>query len=207
MKSGKLIVPLSALLLFSSFFFPGCAPVEDSPGEDPGPTVSGTLSVEMEYEKSPVFLSGTFSGNRGVYIWVTDKEGKYIDTIQQYYDPFRSRKSRWRDDNPLNWIEATGREYSLDGVTSASIHGDETGTYLSEDWDCLDSEESPIPQDTYQVWIDVTTHDQWSVGSGDYIGDPPKLFSGEINLGSEDSTAEITGDAEFPTITVYFINE
>ena len=199
------------MLLLISFIFPtlfGCPPVT----EDTGPVVSGTLSVAVDYEISPIYLETDYPGNRGVYIWVTDAEGNYVDTVQQYHDPFRSKKSRWRDDNPLNWINATGREYSLDGVTAASIQGSESGSYLSQEWDCrysdINGEESRIEPGTYTVFVEITTHDQISVGSGDYFGDDPMLFSGSILLDSTDQTAVIEGDGEhsneFPSITAAF---
>ena len=181
---------------------PGCN--SDEVPKDP---VHGVLSAAVEYNQSPVYLAGDFSGNRGVYIWITDRDSIYIDTVQQYHDPSRSLKSRWRDDNPLNWIKATGREYSLDGVTAASMSGDESGIYESQEWDCYDSDGEEISQGEYRVWVEITTHDQLSLGSGDYIGDDPKLFSGEVDLSSESTTAYIEGDEEITGISIEYINE
>ncbi|MDC7221497.1 MAG: DUF2271 domain-containing protein [Spirochaetales bacterium] len=109
------------------------------------------LYVELSFNDS------TYA--KGVYIWVEDSNGDYIDTIRQYGGVGGSSytSSRFYDDDCNDWQNAAGETSDLvtDGVSGATVWTSLT----SETWDMTDSDGNSIAAGDYQLQVEVTYHD------------------------------------------------
>ncbi len=142
----------------------------------------GTLSLSFTLPSTPE--------HRGVYIWIEDADGTYIDTIEQYDMTINNGSGiRFANDYCYHWKNAVGegtREKVLDGISSASLYNSIT-SYESETWDCLDSTGAAISSGEYTIQVAITYD-----SSGDNRN--PSRCTGTITIGSEDSTSNLTYD-------------
>ncbi|MBU1218238.1 DUF2271 domain-containing protein [Myxococcota bacterium] len=155
-------------------------------------SVSGTIFIDFSFP--------TVERSRGLYIWIEDSEGNYIDTIQQYFgrgdDPnmrYNVLGFRFPNDLPVEWQEACGETDTLvlDGVTTATPGGlNFSGMYRSETWDCMDRSGNLIPRGLYTVKVEVTFD-----GTGHPIL-PVYYYEGTIDLTGGDSVSSLSPSDE-----------
>ncbi len=135
---------------------------------------SPAVSDNYVYKQSGLSLDFTFptsERSRGIYIWVSDDSGNYIDTVQQYggrtdyaNETYVILGHRYANDVCTLWKTAAGEpgtttsssELVLDGITTASILPGSSGSYTSESWDLTDSSGAAIADGDYTVNVEVT---------------------------------------------------
>ncbi len=161
--------------------------ISGTPGDlDNNSSVSGAITLNLEF---PLLSNNEV---KGVYIWIENTNGDYINTIEQY----NSRISvpgapiRYSNDLCADWKLASGerRDKVVDGISSASLY-EVVREYESATWNCLDSTGSPIASGEYIVQVEIT------YDSGDSQRVYPSRATGTITLGSEDSSTELVYDA------------
>lgn len=155
-------------------------------------SVSGSIFIDFSFP--------TVERSRGLYIWIEDAEGNYIDTIQQYFgrgdDPnmrYDVLGMRFPNDLPVEWQEACGETDTLvlDGVTTATPGGlNFTGMYRSESWDCMDRNGNLIPRGIYTVRVEMTFD-----GTGHPIL-PVYYYEGTIDLTGGSTVSNLTPSDE-----------
>ena len=128
---------------------------------EPPCAVNGTLFVDFSFP--------SVERSRGVYIWIEDLDGTYVDTVQQYFgrgdDPnmqYDVLGMRFLNDVCTEWKAAAGETTALvlDGITTATPIGvGMSGDYTSESWDTLDRNGGLIPKAVYKVRVEITFDD------------------------------------------------
>lgn len=131
--------------------------IDTGANTDPPLMVNGVLKVNFDFQST--------LRARGLYLWVEDANGNYVDTIEQYFgrdgtEAYGTLGVRYPNDNPTTWKSAVGETDTLvvDGITGATPNGVNAapGPYTSETWDCLDNMGNPIAQGEYVIQLEVT---------------------------------------------------
>jgi hypothetical protein len=118
-----------------------------------GDTGSGTHRISIDLVLSIVRKSG-------LYIWVTDDNGDYVNSIVTY-----KGYGLYKDDVPAEWIAEGGA--LVDGITAATYFpgADQKFTYK---WDLRNKEGETVTDGVYMVKFIITKHDG-SVTTNDFI--------------------------------------
>jgi hypothetical protein len=155
----------------------------------------GTVKVEFYF---PSKAPDPEERGRGLYIWIENENGDYIDTIQQYFGRIDATGMlaydvlgvRYPNDICTEWQAAVGEASPvmvLDGVSTASaIAPYSFGHYVSETWDCRDSNGNPVPNGIYKLKLELLFDD-----TGHPIM-PVFHYEGTLDLTGGSSTSPLT---------------
>ncbi|MDC7220026.1 MAG: hypothetical protein PQJ59_08805 [Spirochaetales bacterium] len=119
-------------------------------------------------------------GHWGIFAWVSDSVGDYVDSIEWYEDYMSYDDSSEAGDE---WIDGGGDE--ADGVSSATVYisEGETSTY-SLSWDGYDAEGEESEEGDYTLTLLVSRH----------TSDSPYFteFTADFIVGTSSSTGEFS---------------
>lgn len=87
--------------------------------------------------------TGGYSGKHVIAIWIKDLSGNFIKTKVKY--------AATREQYLNQWITNSGRN-TVDAVTGATLSNHGT---LSVSWNGTNAAGSPVPDGTYQVWMQM----------------------------------------------------